>query len=229
MASRIARYAALAALAATVALAGSLPARADAGGAKVVPPPHAFIEFCYREPQECPSVAPATTKAMGDGSRDARANYWRLVFGTDGPQAISAGAAPQASAPAQDAGALAQIAEVNATVNRSLSERSDQSVYGRQDFWALPLAHGGGAGDCEDFVLEKRRMLRALGYTEHQMSIAIVRTPWGEKHAVLLVATPQGDAVLDNLTSRVEPWSRSSYVLVARQSAEDPSLWVGGR
>jgi predicted transglutaminase-like cysteine proteinase len=229
MASRIARCAAVVAITVMATLAGSLAARAEAGAAKVVAPPHAFIEFCYREPQECPSVAATTAASMGDGSRDARANYWRLVFTTDGPQAISEQKRPQASITAQDDGALAQIAKVNTAVNRSLSERSDQSMYGRQDFWALPLAHGAVSGDCEDFVLEKRRMLRTLGYTENQMSIAIVRTSWGEKHAVLLVATPQGEAVLDNLSSQVEPWSRTRYALVARQSAEDPSVWVSGR
>ena len=32
-----------------------------------------------------------------------------------------------------------------------------------QDFWELPFQGGGNAGDCEDYVLQKRQMLLARG------------------------------------------------------------------
>lgn len=225
MASRLARCAFSAAIILAAGLC-ALPASADAGE-RIVPPPLAFVEFCYREPKECPSVPASAATAMGDRSREASANYWRLVFSTGGPDAISLDrAAVPALVPEQRRAALADVAKVNLAINRKLSERSDQSVYARQDYWALPLAHGAAVGDCEDFVLEKRRMLRGMGYTERQMSIAIVKTPWGQNHAVLLVTADGGEVVLDNLSPHVQPWGSSSYTLLTRQSSDDPSMWI---
>lgn len=204
-------------------------AMASAGDLKVVPPPKAYIDFCFREPDECPSVP--TGAAPGDASgQAAAAEYWRLVFASGEPSSVSS--PPADPAPRQgpnDTADLAVLSKVNLAINRSLAQNSDAALYRRSDYWALPLAHGVAQGDCEDFVLEKRRVLRAKGYTERQMSIAIVKTPWKENHAVLLVSTEGGEVVLDNLSPRIEPWSRSHYALLARQSASDPSTWLGVR
>jgi len=192
-----------------------------------IAPPKAYIEFCFREPQECPSV---NTTSSTQPARAAGAEYWRLVFKAGEPGAVSrmqgAEAAPLQANLSDE---IAVFSRVNQAVNRQIVERSDASVYRRSDYWALPLAHGAALGDCEDFVLEKRRILREMGVTERQMSIAIVRTPWDENHAVLLVSTEDGEMVLDNLSPRMEPWARSSYRLLARQSASNPSVWLGVR
>src|SRR6185437_14722960 len=94
------------------------------------------------------------------------------------------------------------------------------------DFWELPFQGGGNAGDCEDYVLQKRQMLLAHGIPMTALSIALVRASWGEEHAVLLVHSSQGDYVLDNLTPWIKPWSEVSYSWIKWQSANNPEIWV---
>ena len=60
-----------------------------------------------------------------------------------------------------------------------------------------------GAGDCEDYVLEKRRELMHKGLSASDLLITVVRKPDGEGHAMLTVRTDKGDFVLDNLTDAV--------------------------
>ena len=131
-----------------------------------------------------------------------------------------------APAPATDA-FLALLTDVNKHVNRSIRYMSDIKQYGVEDYWTLPLDRGGhAAGDCKDYVLEKRRALMAQGVASDDLSIAIVRTPMGETHAVLLVATERGELVLDSLSSRIVPWQDTSYIWIERQAPGHPLAWV---
>lgn len=118
------------------------------------------------------------------------------------------------------------ITRVNGTVNRAITQRKDQETYGVEEFWATPLAAGLTYGDCEDYVLEKRRALLAEGVPAHALSIAVVRTSWGESHAVLLVSTSQGDYVLDNLNPWVLPWEKANLVWLERQVAGAAFNWA---
>ena len=59
--------------------------------------------------------------------------------------------------------------------------------------------------------------------------ITVVLDSDGGGHAVLTVATDEGDLILDNLTSEVLPWHETPYRFVKRQSAADPSQWVSLR
>jgi predicted transglutaminase-like cysteine proteinase len=115
---------------------------------------------------------------------------------------------------------------VNNSVNSRVRERSDLVNYGVADYWELPLEGGNGAGDCEDFALEKRKQLMDQGVPENALSIALVKTSWGESHSVLLVRTDKGDYVLDNLSSWIDGWKDVDYTWVERQSNIDPDLWV---
>src|SRR5690554_4038015 len=45
---------------------------------------------------------------------------------------------------------------VNTQVNRQTTAIDDHVQYGREEHWALPTARG---GDCEDFVLLKKKIL----------------------------------------------------------------------
>jgi predicted transglutaminase-like cysteine proteinase len=122
-----------------------------------------------------------------------------------------------------------ELNEVNQVANARITPDSDDRIYGRSDYWALPLeSDPAPSGDCEDYVLEKRRALRQKGYPENLLSIALVTTGRGEKHAVLLVQTDQGEVVLDNLSSRIVSWRDTSYRWVSRQSPSDPGVWVTG-
>lgn len=117
------------------------------------------------------------------------------------------------------------ISDINRTVNRQIRSGSDDRVYGVSDYWAVP--NGDRArGDCEDFVLAKRRALMRAGYPVEALSIAVVETRWGEVHAVLLVATDRGDFVLDNLTGRISRWDQVNYRWRERQAPGKTFEWV---
>ncbi|HEY5409194.1 MAG TPA: transglutaminase-like cysteine peptidase, partial [Caulobacteraceae bacterium] len=97
---------------------------------------------------------------------------------------------------------MGQLNLVNHLVNQLITFAPDNVVYGKDDYWAEPLEEQAGPkrGDCEDYVLEKRRALLVRGIPAAALSIAVVRTRRGEGHAVLLVVTDRGELVLDSLS-----------------------------
>jgi predicted transglutaminase-like cysteine proteinase len=130
------------------------------------------------------------------------------------------------SAPRASDDFLQQLELVNSDVNSRVRSVSDIDHYGVDDYWELPLEGGGGAGDCEDYALEKRKMLMSRGVSMRALSIALVRTAWNEPHAVLLVHTDKGEYVLDNLTHTIRPWQSTQYTWIKWQSRENPNIWV---
>ncbi len=122
--------------------------------------------------------------------------------------------------------ALMLIRAVNDQVNGTMRAATDQQVYGIGDYWNDPALTNGVRGDCEDYALEKRRMLIEHGVPAAALSIAIVRTRRDEEHAVLVVTTTAGDYVLDNLTFDVRPWRRAGYTWISRQGPGDDLTWV---
>jgi len=117
-----------------------------------------------------------------------------------------------------------RIDRTNRDLNRSIRRASDDRQYGVGDYWAIP---GGRAprGDCEDYVLAKRRALIAMGYPQTAFSIALVVTPWNEDHAVLLMATSEGEVVLVNLEQRMVRWDQTDYRWVKRQTPGRSYAW----
>ena len=71
--------------------------------------------------------------------------------------------------------------------------------FGREEVWAYPTTEG----DCEDFVLLKRRKLINRGWPVGSLLVTVVRQKNGDGHAVLTVLTDRGDLVLDNLNPQV--------------------------
>lgn len=125
--------------------------------------------------------------------------------------------------PEEMTGALwKKIVDVNATVNRVVRPMNDFDIYGKDEVWAYP----NGLGDCEDYVLEKRRELKQAGLSLSNLLITVVRKPDGEGHAILTLRTDKGDFVLDNRRNDVMRWSDTGYTYLKRQSAEDPRQWV---
>lgn len=120
----------------------------------------------------------------------------------------------------------AAIEYVNAAVNREIAPMNDQDIYGKEEFWAYPV---NGVGDCEDYVLEKRRRLHALGIPLSNLLITVVRKPDGEGHAVLTVRTSEGDLVLDNLSEEIKLWSWTNYEYLKRQAVTHSGRWVSLR
>jgi predicted transglutaminase-like cysteine proteinase len=116
-----------------------------------------------------------------------------------------------------------EIVAVNTHVNASVKPMNDYDIYGKDEVWAYPNK---GVGDCEDYVLEKRRELVQKGISLSDLLITVVRKPDGEGHAVLTVRTDRGDFVLDNLNDRVKPWEATGYRYLKRQSTTHTGRWV---
>lgn len=126
--------------------------------------------------------------------------------------------------PEQMTGALwRKIVAVNVAVNAAIKPMNDIEIYGRDEVWAYP---DNGVGDCEDYVLEKRRTLSREGLSLSNLLITVVRKPDGEGHAVLTIRTSKGDFVLDNLTDAVSQWDETGYNFLKRQSTENTGRWV---
>jgi predicted transglutaminase-like cysteine proteinase len=119
----------------------------------------------------------------------------------------------------------ALLSKTNVKINSTIARADDQANDGVPDRWNLPLLDGTKKGDCEDYALEKRRQLIEQGLPAEALSLAIVRTSWGETHAVLVVDTDRGAYVLDSLTPWVTPWTKAHFQWITRQAAGG-GLWV---
>jgi predicted transglutaminase-like cysteine proteinase len=111
---------------------------------------------------------------------------------------------------------LTRLQSVNVAVNRSIKPRRDSGT----DVWSVGVT----TGDCEDYVLTKRRSLIRAGLPPSALRIASVRARNGAGHAILVVKTTTGDFALDNLHNKVRPLSQTGYRILAMSSA-DPRVW----
>jgi len=118
-----------------------------------------------------------------------------------------------------------QLNQVNDNVNETVTPLTDQELYQRREYWTYPSV----AGDCEDFVLLKRKRLLELGWPANALLISVAYDRDGAAHAVLVVTTSQGDYVLDNQIGTILPWRHTPYVWSTRQSTQDPLRWVSLR
>lgn len=112
--------------------------------------------------------------------------------------------------------------DTNNSVNTHVAPRTDSEIWGVEEYWSYP----GRYGDCEDYVLEKRRLLMQAGVPAGNLLITVVRQPNGDGHAVLTVETSLGDYVLDNLEPRILLWSDTDYQFLKRQSSRNSGRWV---
>jgi predicted transglutaminase-like cysteine proteinase len=119
--------------------------------------------------------------------------------------------------------ALKRIQKINAWVNKSIQPVSDIDHWGLVDQWDYPTD---GKGDCEDYVLLKRKMLIEEGFPRQALLVTVVKEKNGDGHAVLTIKTGRGEFALDNLSDEVLPWTSAPYRFVKRQSQEDPNVWV---
>ncbi len=117
----------------------------------------------------------------------------------------------------------ADMVKVNAWVNETIKPVTDLEHWGVVERWSYP---DDGYGDCEDYVLLKRRMLIKAGWPRSALLITVVRDKKGDGHAVLTVKTDRGEFILDNQESKVLPWNETGYRFVKRQSQSDPNTWV---
>ena len=116
----------------------------------------------------------------------------------------------------------AALYQINSQVNNMIAPVSDQELYGEVEHWAYPTV----AGDCEDYLLLKKRELQKLGFDAGALLITVVLDERHEGHAVLTVATKAGDFVLDNRRDDILLWSDTGYTFLKRQSQQDPRRWM---
>ena len=115
------------------------------------------------------------------------------------------------------------LLRVNQWVNQTIKPMTDMDHWGVIEKWSLPTD---GYGDCEDYVLLKRKMLMDAGWPREALLITVVRDKKGEGHAVLTVKTDKGEFILDNQTDSVVAWTETGYRFVKRQSQGDQNVWV---
>ncbi|RWJ03508.1 transglutaminase-like cysteine peptidase [Mesorhizobium sp.] len=124
---------------------------------------------------------------------------------------------------------LERLQGVNLAVNHAISSLSDKKNYGQEEFWTLPV---NSRGDCEDYALEKRRILIEKGIPAGALQIIELRLiKTGEGHAVLGVNTDRGLYILDNLVDDLQTvFSNRGYNFLAIQSPErfDSFMAVNG-
>lgn len=115
------------------------------------------------------------------------------------------------------------LVRINDWVNQSIKPITDMDHWGMVEKWSYP---DDGYGDCEDYVLLKRRMLIEAGWPREALLITVVRDKKGDGHAVLTVKTDKGEFILDNQVDQILLWSETGYRFVKRQSQIEQNIWV---
>jgi predicted transglutaminase-like cysteine proteinase len=116
-----------------------------------------------------------------------------------------------------------ELVRINRWVNETITPLTDVEHWGVSERWNYP---DDGYGDCEDYVLLKRKMLMQAGWPRQALLVTVVRDKQGDGHAVLTVKTDKGEFILDNQTEEILLWSETEYRFVKRQSQTDPNVWI---
>jgi predicted transglutaminase-like cysteine proteinase len=117
---------------------------------------------------------------------------------------------------------VAELEQVNNFVNTTVKPVTDLELYGKVEYWTYPK----DKGDCEDYVLLKRRMLIERGWPESTLLITVVRDENNEGHAVLTARTDAGDLILDNKRADIVRWTETPYAYIKQQSGSNPLVWT---
>ncbi|TVQ68519.1 MAG: transglutaminase [Oceanospirillales bacterium] len=126
---------------------------------------------------------------------------------------------------------------VNQFVHQHVRYRTDQRLYGVEDYWASPLETlGHGLGDCEDYAILQYVSLRLAGVSDDRLRLIYVNARMGgprstitQAHMVLgYYATPTSEPlILDSLVSTISPASQRPD-LSPVFSFNSEGLWAGG-
>lgn len=115
-----------------------------------------------------------------------------------------------------------ELLQINAHWNQAIKPVNDIDLYQTEEFWTYPREYG----DCEDYVLAKRRSLIERGWAPSALLITVVKQANGEGHAVLTVRTDRGDLILDNQEGLIKVWSETNYSYIKRQSQQHQGRWM---
>jgi len=148
-------------------------------------------------PSDRPDVFNSVALSIGRSPLDAR---WSRVAG-----AGVGGAAGTFAASLHGQGIIAKLEAVNGYVNARVRFVDDRVQFGVADRW-MPATEtlARGRGDCEDFALAKRAMLRAAGVPDNDLYLVVLKdVSRRADHAVLVVRAAGRFLVLDNGTDRI--------------------------
>ncbi len=115
-----------------------------------------------------------------------------------------------------------RMQDVNNSINVMIEPITDEDQWHKEEVWSLPT----NKGDCEDYVLLKRKLLIEQGVPASNLLITVVRQKNGDGHAVLAVRTDRGDFILDNLEGKIKSWEKTGYRFLKRQSDLNAVKWV---
>lgn len=116
----------------------------------------------------------------------------------------------------------ASLISINKRINSEIKPLTDMQINGVEELWSFPTT----VGDCEDYVLLKRRELIKQGFSAADLLITVVLQPSGAGHAVLTVRTDYGDYILDNIREEVVLWHETGYRFIKRQSSVHAGAWM---
>lgn len=144
-----------------------------------------------------PDVFNSVALSIGRSPLDAR---WNQVSG-----AGVGGNAGAFAASLRDQDVIAKLEAVNGYVNARVRFVDDRVQFGVADRWLAPAETlTRGRGDCEDFALAKRALLRAAGVPDKDLYIVVLKDlSRRADHAVLVVRAAGRFLVLDNGTNRI--------------------------
>ncbi|AYG63294.1 transglutaminase-like cysteine peptidase [Rhizobium jaguaris] len=122
----------------------------------------------------------------------------------------------------------AELLQINELVNQTIQGIGDNDHYGIYklgiiNWWTYP---DDGAGNCNDYVLLKRKLLIEAGWPRSALLLTVVLDHHNEGHLVLMARTSGGDLILDNLTDAIKIWNATGYTFVKRQAAGNPNTWL---
>jgi predicted transglutaminase-like cysteine proteinase len=117
-----------------------------------------------------------------------------------------------------------ELRSTNDLVNEMIEPVSDFVHWGVAEHWDYP---SDSRGDCEEYVLLKRKLLLERGYPRQALLVTVVYKPQDEEgHAVLMVKSSAGDLILDNRRDNILHWNNTGYEFMKRQSQENQNRWV---
>ncbi len=123
---------------------------------------------------------------------------------------------------------------VNDFFNQRILFKTDQSVWGRSDYWATPIeTMGRQQGDCEDFSIAKYISLLKLGISVEKLRLTYVKASVSgrvpQAHMVLAYYSSLGSEplILDNISSEIMTASQRPDLFPVF-SFNSAGLWVAG-
>lgn len=144
-----------------------------------------------------PDVFNSVALSVGRSPLDAR---WHQVA-----SGRVTGSAAQFAAMLRGTDKIGKLEAVNSYVNSRVRFVDDRVQFGVTDRWlAASETLSRGRGDCEDFAIAKRAMLRAAGIPDGDLYLVVLKDLTRRAdHAVLVVRAAGRFLVLDNGTNRI--------------------------